>query len=60
MDGRGRWLDNVYVERLWRSVKRRCHTFVVWHRRFTIAFRGAALTAIDLPVMDSGFYEGWA
>ena len=21
MDGRGRWLDNVFVERLWRSVK---------------------------------------
>jgi len=21
MDGRGRWLDNVYIERLWRSVK---------------------------------------
>jgi putative transposase len=21
MDGRGRWMDNVFVERLWRSVK---------------------------------------
>ena len=21
MDGRGRWLDNVFVERLWRSLK---------------------------------------
>jgi putative transposase len=21
MDGKGRWLDNVFVERLWRSVK---------------------------------------
>jgi putative transposase len=21
MDGRGRWIDNVFVERLWRSVK---------------------------------------
>ncbi len=21
MDGKGRWLDNVYVERLWRSLK---------------------------------------
>ena len=21
MDGRGRWLDNVFIERLWRSVK---------------------------------------
>jgi putative transposase len=22
MDGRGRWLDNVFVERVWRSLKR--------------------------------------
>ena len=21
MDGRGRWLDNVFIERLWRSIK---------------------------------------
>lgn len=21
MDGKGRWLDNVFIERLWRSVK---------------------------------------
>jgi putative transposase len=21
MDGRGRWIDNVFIERLWRSVK---------------------------------------
>ena len=21
MDGKGRWLDNVFVERLWRSLK---------------------------------------
>src|SRR3954454_17858348 len=24
MDGRGRWLDNVFVERLWRSPKYEC------------------------------------
>jgi len=24
MDGRGRWMDNVFVERLWRSVKYEC------------------------------------
>src|SRR5215471_12771948 len=34
MDGRGRWLDNVFVERLWRSVKQediylRCYESVV-------------------------------
>jgi putative transposase len=21
MDGRGRWMDNVFIERLWRSMK---------------------------------------
>ena len=24
MDGKGRWLDNVFVERLWRSLKELC------------------------------------
>jgi putative transposase len=24
MDGKGRWLDNVFVERLWRSLKYEC------------------------------------
>jgi putative transposase len=24
MDGRGRWMDNVMIERLWRSLKREC------------------------------------
>jgi putative transposase len=24
MDGKGRWVDNVYVERFWRSLKREC------------------------------------
>ena len=24
MDGRGRWLDNVFIERLWRSLKYEC------------------------------------
>ncbi|PNQ03955.1 transposase [Sphingobium sp. SA916] len=23
-DGRGRWMDNVFIERLWRSVKYEC------------------------------------
>jgi putative transposase len=21
MDGKGRWIDNIFIERLWRSVK---------------------------------------
>jgi putative transposase len=24
MDGRGRWMDNVFIERLWRSIKYEC------------------------------------
>jgi hypothetical protein len=24
MDGKGRWINNVFIERLWRSVTRRC------------------------------------
>jgi putative transposase len=24
MDGRGRWMDNVFIERLWRSLKYKC------------------------------------
>ena len=24
MDGRGRWMDNVFIERLWRSLKYDC------------------------------------
>lgn len=31
MDGRGRWVDNVFVERLWRSVKHEC----VYMREFS-------------------------
>ena len=37
MDGKGRWVDNVMVERLWRSVKyERCiskPTAMFWMRR---------------------------
>lgn len=24
LDGRGRWMDNVFIERLWRSLKYEC------------------------------------
>ena len=24
MDGRGRWMDNVFIERLWRPLKYKC------------------------------------
>lgn len=32
MDGKGRWMDNVFIERLWRSVK---HEGVyLWARKY--------------------------
>ena len=30
MDGRGRWLDNALVERLWRSLKYECVYLHAW------------------------------
>lgn len=30
MDGKGRWIDNVFVERLWRSVKYECVYLQEW------------------------------
>lgn len=30
MDGKGRWVDNVFVERLWRSVKYECVYLHEW------------------------------
>jgi putative transposase len=30
MDGKGRWVDNVFVERLWRSVKYECIYLYEW------------------------------
>ncbi len=38
MDGRGRWLDNVFIEGLWRSLKYEC----VWLHVFEA---GSELTA---------------
>ena len=35
MDGKGRWMDNVFIERLWRSLKYECvylHDFRGWLR----------------------------
>lgn len=31
MDGKGRWVDNVFVERLWRSVKYECTYLYEWN-----------------------------
>lgn len=35
MDGRGRWMDNVFIERLWRSLKYEC----VYLREFESGFK---------------------
>ena len=43
MDGKGRWADNVYVERLWRTIK---YEFVYLHRFETVA-RNAIAAYID-------------
>jgi putative transposase len=34
MDGKGRWVDNVFVERLWKSVK---YEEVYWHAYDSVA-----------------------
>ncbi len=39
MDGRGRWVDNVFVERLWRSVKYECVYLQEWEN--VVAVRAA-------------------
>jgi putative transposase len=39
MDGRGRWMDNVFIERLWRSLKYKC---VYWCRPYLNAFESGS------------------
>jgi putative transposase len=41
MDGRGRWLDNVFIERLWRSVKHE-EVYLKAYENLTEARRGLA------------------
>jgi putative transposase len=36
MDGKGRWVDNVFVERLWRSVKYECVYLQEWENVRTL------------------------
>lgn len=47
MDGRGRWMDNVFIERLWRSLKYECvylHAFETAGSRNKNARRQAILS----------------
>jgi len=32
MDGRGRYLDNIFIERLWRTLKYECVYLHAWER----------------------------
>ena len=34
MDGKGRWMDNVFIERLWRSLKYECVYLAEFATRF--------------------------
>jgi len=49
MDGKGRWIDNVFVERLWRSVKYEevvcyeCDCHRMWRKRCFIKDEGRSL-----------------
>jgi putative transposase len=36
MDGRGRWMDNVFIERLWRSLKYECVYLHVFETRLAL------------------------
>ena len=42
MDGKGRWLDNVFVERLWRTVK---YEYVYLWRPEVVSVLQSGLTA---------------
>ena len=49
MDGRGRWMDNVFVERLWRTVK---YEHLYLHDYATPAALRAGLTAYFVDYND--------
>jgi putative transposase len=67
MDGRGRWMDNVFIERLWRSLKYECvyiHAFETGSAMRAglarwIAFYNAVRphTALDGRTPDEAYYE---
>jgi len=50
MDGRGRWMVNVFVERLWRSLKYEC----VYLHAFETGSEGIAkLTGAGVKAVDA-------
>ena len=70
MDGKGRWVDNVFVERLWRSVKyeevylKACDSMAAAKtslgRYFTFYNTGRRHQSLDRRTPDSVYYESAA
>jgi len=63
MDGKGRWADNVFVERLWRSLKYEhvyLHTYesVGEARRWQVIAKGSSGPIADLPAPGCGCTRG--
>ncbi len=57
MDGRGRWMDNVFIERLWRSLKYECvylHAFETGTGTAGGADRVDRLLQRPPPTFDAG------
>ena len=54
MDGRGRWMDNVFIERLWRSLKYECvylHAFETGSELRAGCRSGSATTIPDALIL---------
>jgi transposase InsO family protein len=49
MDGRGRWMDNVFIERLWRSLKYECVYLHAFDRLGTARQVGAMDRLLPMP-----------
>jgi putative transposase len=41
MDGRGRWMDNVFIERVWRSIKYE-EIYLFEHSTVTVLLAGVS------------------
>ena len=49
MDGRGRWMDNVFIERLWRSLKYQC----VFLNAFETGSEAQTESVVELAITTS-------
>ena len=56
MDGKGRWVDNVFVERLWRSVK---YEEVYLHAYEGVAEARSGLRRYFQSTMPSAAIRAW-